>query len=140
MLVCDLDGFKLINDRYGHLDGNKLLRQVARGLTHACREYDYVARMGGDEFVLVLPGLSREAVLSRCEAFRRVAVEAGRQIAGTEVLNMSIGCALFPEDGAQADQLLARADQLMYVEKQENTARLAGARAAWASEGTLLVQ
>jgi diguanylate cyclase (GGDEF)-like protein len=52
VLVCDLDGFKQINDRFGHLEGNRLLKAVAKSFKKHCREYDYVARMGGDEFVL----------------------------------------------------------------------------------------
>src|SRR6202171_3791516 len=67
VLVCDLDGFKQVNDRYGHLEGNKVLQSVAKGLSEGCREYDYVARMGGDEFVLILPGLTEEAVRSKRE-------------------------------------------------------------------------
>ena len=131
VLVCDLDGFKLINDRYGHLEGNKLLRNVAHGLREACREYDYVARMGGDEFVLVLPGLSRESVAERCKRFRDVVVEAGRQICGTDLLNISIGQAFFPADGEDAEQLLADADRRMYADKQQNKIRLATTRQAW---------
>src|ERR1035438_8340907 len=57
VLVVDLDGFKQINDRFGHTEGDKLLRHVATSLKSTCREYDSVARMGGDEFVLVMPGL-----------------------------------------------------------------------------------
>ncbi len=57
VLVCDMNGFKQVNDQYGHLEGNRLLHSVAKKLKESCREYDYVARMGGDEFVLVLPGL-----------------------------------------------------------------------------------
>ncbi len=57
VLVCDLDGFKQVNDRFGHLKGNEVLQDVANGLREACRGSDYLARMGGDEFVLVLPGL-----------------------------------------------------------------------------------
>src|SRR5581483_11688307 len=57
VLVSDLDGFKQVNDRFGHLEGNKVLKRVAEGLSQTCREYDYVARMGGDEFVLLLTGI-----------------------------------------------------------------------------------
>ena len=65
VLVCDVDGFKQVNDRFGHLEGNKVLRYVADVLRENCREYDYVARMGGDEFVILLPGSDREAVHRR---------------------------------------------------------------------------
>ena len=67
VLVCDLDGFKQINDRYGHLEGNRVLRAVARALRSQCREYDTVARLGGDEFVLVLPGQQPESVSAKVE-------------------------------------------------------------------------
>jgi GGDEF domain-containing protein/putative methionine-R-sulfoxide reductase with GAF domain len=57
VLVCDVDGFKQINDSFGHLEGDKLLREFSVRLKDACRGYDYVARMGGDEFVIMAPGL-----------------------------------------------------------------------------------
>src|SRR5581483_9763788 len=62
VLVCDLDGFKQMNDRFGHLAGNRVLQQVAVGLRGCCRECDYVARMGGDEFVLVLSNFDQRAL------------------------------------------------------------------------------
>ena len=61
VLVCDLDGFKQVNDRFGHLEGNRLLREVATQLKDVCREYDYVARMGGDEFVVLAGPLRSDA-------------------------------------------------------------------------------
>src|SRR5208283_4628129 len=54
VLLCDLNGFKKVNDNFGHLTGNKLLQEVAKNLKAACREYDQVGRLGGDEFVFVL--------------------------------------------------------------------------------------
>jgi diguanylate cyclase (GGDEF)-like protein/putative nucleotidyltransferase with HDIG domain len=134
VLVCDLDGFKQVNDRFGHLEGNKVLRAVARGLKETCREYDYVARMGGDEFVLVLPGLKTEAIHSRLARFQAIAIDAGREVCGTEIVNISIGEACYPDDGPDAEQLLAEADRRMYKEKQANKIRMAApARDLWSA-------
>ncbi len=115
VVVCDLDGFKQINDRFGHLEGNKVLRLVAEALRSRCREYDYVARMGGDEFVLLLPGSDRRAVQNRIAEIRQIAIETG--IAGGG-LSLSLGEAYFPEDGCDAEELLAEADRRMYKSKQ----------------------
>jgi diguanylate cyclase (GGDEF)-like protein/putative nucleotidyltransferase with HDIG domain len=120
VLVTDLDGFKQINDRFGHLEGNRTLRVMARGLSEACREYDYVARMGGDEFVIVVPGLTPENLEAKVSQFREIAREAGREICGEEVLSLSVGQAHFPGDGTDAEQLLAQADRRMYVAKQNH--------------------
>jgi GGDEF domain-containing protein len=65
VLVLDLDGFKSINDRFGHLAGNKVLQMISEGLRSSCREYDCVARMGGDEFVVILGGSTRDPAESR---------------------------------------------------------------------------
>ena len=65
VMVSDMDGFKQINDRFGHLEGNRVLRLFAQALKESCREYDYVARMGGDEFVVVAPGLTLEAAAKK---------------------------------------------------------------------------
>jgi diguanylate cyclase (GGDEF)-like protein/putative nucleotidyltransferase with HDIG domain len=118
VLVCDLDGFKLVNDRYGHLEGNKVLRIVADGLKQNCREYDYVARMGGDEFVLLLPGMTPEALPERLAALREIAAQAGRLTQAGDCLSMSCGEAFYPQDGVDAEQLLAEADRRMYKVKE----------------------
>jgi diguanylate cyclase (GGDEF)-like protein len=119
VLVCDLDGFKQVNDRFGHLVGNKVLRTVAKGLQENCREYDCVARMGGDEFVVVLPGHPAEAVPSKARLLSEIAVGAGRMHCGEDLLSMSLGEAIFLKDGSDAEQLLAEAGRRMYQSKQE---------------------
>ncbi len=73
VMVSDMDGFKQINDRFGHLEGNRVLRLFAQALKESCREYDYVARMGGDEFVVVAPGLTAEAAAKKAESLRELA-------------------------------------------------------------------
>jgi diguanylate cyclase (GGDEF)-like protein/putative nucleotidyltransferase with HDIG domain len=118
VLVTDLDGFKAVNDRFGHLEGNKVLKVVAQGFKDSCREYDYVARMGGDEFVLVLPGLRTADLHAKLARLSHLAVTAGREVVGEEVLGISVGRAQFPEDGADAETLLAEADKRMYRVKQ----------------------
>ena len=122
-MVCDMDGFKQINDRFGHLEGNRVLRLFAQALKHSCREYDYVARMGGDEFVVVAPGLSADAASSRMHQLRELAKQAGREVCGENILSLSIGRALYPKDGQDAEALLAEADRRMYLEKQRQPFR-----------------
>jgi diguanylate cyclase (GGDEF)-like protein/putative nucleotidyltransferase with HDIG domain len=122
--VCDLDGFKSVNDRFGHLEGNRLLRVLSAHLSQSCRDQDYVARLGGDEFVIVLPGVSAEPEM--LDRFRALAVRAGCEVCGEDVVSMSTGLARYPEDGEQAEQLLEKADSRMYESKQKHK-RLRGA-------------
>jgi diguanylate cyclase (GGDEF)-like protein/putative nucleotidyltransferase with HDIG domain len=119
LLVCDLDGFKEINDRFGHLEGNKVLRYVGHKLRDGCREYDYVARMGGDEFVLLLPGLTKETVQTRICEFQNSIADAADLLVGHCTLSMSVGAAFFPEDSADAEELLSTADLRMYKSKRK---------------------
>ena len=118
VLLSDLNGFKNVNDNFGHLVGNKLLQEIAKNLKNACREYDHVGRLGGDEFVFVLPELSKEGAE---ELKLRLAVaveEAGQSICGTKVVTASIGCAFYPKDGSSAEELLSEADHRMYEIKE----------------------
>lgn len=121
VLVCDLDGFKQINDQFGHLEGNRVLRRVADMLRKNCREYDYVARMGGDEFVIILSGCAPSELLSRIDLFAEIGRLAGYDVVGKDLLSMSIGHACYPMDGVDAEQLLAEADRRMY--KVKNSAK-----------------
>jgi diguanylate cyclase (GGDEF)-like protein len=122
VMVSDMDGFKQVNDRFGHLEGNRVLRLFAQALKDICREYDYVARMGGDEFVVVAPGLALDASSKRAEQLRALAKQSGCEVCGEEILSLSVGCAIYPQDGEDAEQLLAEADRRMYLEKQKELA------------------
>src|SRR5262249_10902160 len=84
VMVCDLDGFKRVNDCFGHIEGNRILKQFAKTLQGSCREYDYIARMGGDEFVIVAPGLSASAAEARGICLSELARVAGREIVGED--------------------------------------------------------
>src|ERR1700681_2742688 len=118
VMVCDLDNFKQINDLYGHLEGHKLLKDFAGHLKESCRGYDYVARMGGDEFVIVAPGMSPEAADEKISRLNQLAIEAGRKIAGRDLVALSVGTAFCPQDSFDVERLLAEADRRMYPMKQ----------------------
>ena len=123
VMVGDMDGFKQINDRFGHLEGNRVLRLFAQALKETCREYDYVARMGGDEFVVIAPGLPADAAAKKAYQLRELAKQAGFEVCAEEILSLSVGQAVFPEDGKDAEALLAEADRRMYLEKQQQPSR-----------------
>jgi diguanylate cyclase (GGDEF)-like protein/putative nucleotidyltransferase with HDIG domain len=118
VLLCDLNGFKRVNDRFGHLAGNKLLQDIAKNLKAACREYDQVGRLGGDEFVFVLPELTSNSVDELRRRLEAAVEEAGLAVCHQRVVTASIGCAFHPEDGATAEELLSEADRRMYEAKE----------------------
>jgi diguanylate cyclase (GGDEF)-like protein/putative nucleotidyltransferase with HDIG domain len=118
VLLCDIDGFKQINDSFGHLEGDKLLREFTTRLKDVCRGYDYVARMGGDEFVITAPGLTPEAAKEKAERLNQEAIESGRHVCGRDLITLSVGMAFCPEDGFDVERLLAEADRRMYSMKQ----------------------
>ena len=123
VFVADLNGFKQVNDRLGHLEGNKLLQAVAAALKQACREYDHPARMGGDEFVLVMPGLREDSVAEMTERLRKMISLASSTLTDESQVTASIGHALYPTNGTTAEELLAEADRRMYNEKAPVLAR-----------------
>lgn len=130
LLYIDLNGFKLINDRFGHRVGDEVLRCVSRRLEHSVRPGDLVARLGGDEFVALLPKADatqiaeiRDRLIANVEAPIEVTLprEAARPGASAEVrssVGLSIGVARFPLDGTDLSSLLHRADADMYRSKQ----------------------
>ncbi|WP_019594644.1 diguanylate cyclase domain-containing protein [Thioalkalivibrio sp. ALM2T] len=125
LVVCDLDGFKPINDRLGHDAGDVMLVTVARRLREGVRESDVVARVGGDEFVLLLENVrDPDAVtgvgLKLIERFEEP-VEVNRE---SVCVGLSMGAVLYPEDGDDVEALLQRADRAMYVAKEEGGSRI----------------
>jgi len=118
VLTMDLNGFKQVNDRYGHLEGNRTLRAVGAALKSVCREYDQVARMGGDEFVMVLPGARVGETRAKFEQLYSAIAQVSQEMFFGPMLSVSIGAAYFPDDGNNADELLSVADRRMYSEKQ----------------------
>ena len=120
VMLLDLDGFKDVNDRFGHLAGNKVLQMLGEGLRQTCRENDCVARMGGDEFVVTVAGAAREAIVTKAQQLQQVTRNVGLTFCQRDILSVSIGEACFPEDGEDAEQLLATADRRMYQAKQRS--------------------
>jgi diguanylate cyclase (GGDEF)-like protein len=125
--TLDLDGFKQLNDRYGHSAGDALLREVARALTHATREQDTVARVGGDEFCVLAPETDRAGT----HGLAARALEAIASVtAGREWLGAGIGVAVFPDDARSPRELLETADERLLESKRRRRAERDYGRAA----------
>jgi len=118
VFLSDLNGFKSVNDKFGHLVGNKLLQQIAKNLKGTCREYDQIGRLGGDEFVFVLPDLAKDGAEELKPRLELAVEEASKSICGATVVTASIGCAFYPKDGTTAEELLSEADRRMYESKE----------------------
>jgi len=123
VLLCDLNGFKKVNDNSGHLVGNRLLQEIAKNLKATCREYDQVGRLGGDEFVFILPELTSESIEDLKARLSLSIEDASRLVCPDNIVTASIGCAFYPKDGSTAEELLAEADRHMYECKEAHYKR-----------------
>jgi diguanylate cyclase (GGDEF)-like protein len=126
--MIDLDGFKQVNDTYGHEAGDRLLQQLGQNLQARIRQTDFVARLGGDEFVVVFEGLTPTQAVEQVEvvlAALHTAVEKPFPVTveDTATVGMTLGVALYPQDGENAESLLKRADKAMYHAKQNKKTR-----------------
>src|SRR5437764_5733839 len=127
LVMLDLDGFKLLNDRFGHAAGDELLCDVAASLEHAIRGQDTVARIGGDEFCVLAPETDGPRTLPLAKRITEAVVGA---TTGVETLRASIGVAVFPDDGLTAPALLHAADERLLNAKRELRSGRARVRAA----------
>jgi diguanylate cyclase (GGDEF)-like protein len=117
LLLLDLDNFKQINDTYGHLAGDQVLREVARRLCNHVRSYDFVGRYGGEEFLIAFPGSNRESLCERAEAIRKAICREPIRVAQGEIaITLSIGAAVATGEQSISD-LLAIADVGLYKAK-----------------------
>ena len=119
VMVLDLDRFKFINDSLGHRAGDELLSQIAQRLREVVGKVDTVARIGGDEFVMVLGSIAERADAARVAQQAIEALKCPVRICGVDLhISTSIGIAFYPADGTSADNLIAHADSAMYCAKQ----------------------
>jgi diguanylate cyclase (GGDEF)-like protein len=125
LLLCDLDNFKTINDRFGHLTGDELLVAFANSLTLSLRPLDLVGRIGGEEFVALLPGIPSTAIMVTAERVRAAFERAGHNIAGRQVQGtVSIGTASTALAEYSFASLYAMADEALYRAKQKGRNRI----------------
>ncbi|MGW5720234.1 diguanylate cyclase [Amycolatopsis sp. NPDC003865] len=131
ILMLDLDHFKRVNDTYGHLAGDEVLRAVAGAVRDEVRVYDAVGRFGGEEFVVLLPGIGRVHSVAVAERIRdavaalAVVAADGTRIAG---LSVSIGVAVHPDAGRGVDEVLGAADKAVYAAKNAGRDRVCVSR------------
>jgi diguanylate cyclase (GGDEF)-like protein len=119
VMVLDLDRFKFINDSLGHRAGDDLLNRVAMRLRGVVNEIDTVARVGGDEFVLVINSATERAAVEQIAQLAIDALKSPVKISGVDLhMSTSIGVAFYPADGTTAENLVAHADAAMYCAKQ----------------------
>ncbi|HUC62733.1 MAG TPA: PleD family two-component system response regulator [Alphaproteobacteria bacterium] len=139
LLVIDIDHFKQVNDVHGHAAGDEVLRELSHRLVHSVRNFDLVARMGGEEFVVIMPDASNEVMAAVAERLcQRVArqpfqlTEPAREIEVT----VSIGCAAASSEDERPDALLKRADEALYRAKRSGRNRVEIAEAPAAGAAT----
>jgi two-component system cell cycle response regulator len=129
VLFLDLDRFKLVNDRHGHLIGSQALRQLSQVLGQCVRQVDTLARYGGDEFTILLVGTGEEAGTEIAERIRRIVAETPFEAGSDQVLHLtcSVGVSTYPTHGRTREALLDSADKAMYRAKSKGRDRVCSA-------------
>jgi diguanylate cyclase (GGDEF)-like protein len=119
VLMLDLDGFKAVNDTYGHKNGDRLLKEIAKVMREQLRDYDFLARYAGDEFVAIIPETNEAEIKDLCERMEKAVSDFALAIDGEKFaqVGVSLGAASYPNDGDTLDQIIAAADKQMYAVK-----------------------
>jgi len=132
LLLLDLDNFKQVNDTYGHLAGDMVLKEAARRLCHNVRSYDFVGRYGGEEFFIALPGAGREQLCQRAETLRSaICGEPFRTPQGDVPISLSIGVVVAESGERSASDMLAVADVGLYKAKDSGRNRSVYCEKPW---------
>lgn len=119
VLMLDLDGFKAVNDTFGHKVGDKLLKGVSKAMLEQLREYDFLARYAGDEFVAIIPEADREVVQELCQRLENAVLDFKLPVGEDNFarVGVSLGAASYPQNGDNFDQVVIAADKAMYAVK-----------------------
>lgn len=125
VMLVDVDDLKVLNDRYGHQAGSAAIKHVANALRRVVRGSDCVARFGGDEFVVILKDADRAGAQIVINRLREVIAEEHFTAAPDHALTVSVGVAMFDEDGTTSEELLEAADHGMYTDKRTRKGELA---------------
>ncbi len=126
LIIIDLDNFKEINDTYGHLRGDKILKNVSRYLKKAVRRADTVCRYGGDEFCVILPETPKEGAMALGERIRKGMSREG-SAPGEVSVKVSLGVSSYPDDGVDLKGIIGKADGALYRAKEEGRDRICAA-------------
>lgn len=130
VLMLDLDGFKAVNDTFGHKTGDLLLKEISAVMSEQLRDYDFLARYAGDEFVAIIPETTKEEIKDLCERMERAVENFALPVDHEREarVGVSLGAACFPNDGETLDQLIIASDKQMYsvkaVRKRQKAAEL----------------
>ena len=120
VMMIDLDGFKEVNDIFSHQAGDQVLQNFGEILKKTSRREDIACRYGGDEFLMILPGVGEAVALQRAESWRKSVADLQPATSGGKVnLTVSIGIAIFPQHGSTAEELIHAADEAMYHSKRQ---------------------
>jgi diguanylate cyclase (GGDEF)-like protein/PAS domain S-box-containing protein len=125
LVMIDIDSFKEINDTYGHHAGDLVLKNLALQLTTQTRASDLVCRLGGDEFLIVLLNVKAANAFARAEQYRKSFQESAAVFEGSEIRStLSLGIALFPNQGATSSEVITAADRALYESKRKGRNRI----------------